>query len=212
MMAYPTDPSMVAGIWTALILMFMVYSYPLWKENIAYRFAEHTMIGVGFGISIVQAVRLIRDSAVIPLTQGTYHLIIPIILGIVLYCQFFRSTRWVSRYAISLLVGVGTGIAAVGVIQAQVVAQVLSVIRPPSIPTPLSWFNYLFMGIGLLCTSSYFILTREHKGPLHVPTRIGRYLIMLGLGAYFGNTVMFRETMLAGRVEYMLRVFRIIPW
>jgi len=211
-MAYPTDPATIAGIWTALALMFMVYSYPLWKENITYRFAEHTLIGVGFGISIVQAIRLIRDSAVIPLTQGTTHLIIPIILGIALYCQFFRSVRWISRYTISLLVGVGTGIAAVGVIQAQVIAQILGVIKPPVSPTPIAWFNYFFIGIGLICTASYFIFTREHTGVLYVPTKIGRYLIMLGLGAYFGNTVMFRETMLAGRVEYMLRVFKIIPW
>lgn len=211
-MAYPTDPITVSGIWVALLLMFMVYSYPLWKENIAYRFAEHTMIGVGFGISIVQAIRLIRDSAVTPLMQGTTHLIIPIILGLALYFQFFRSTRWISRYTLSLLVGVGTGIAAVGVIHAQVVAQILGVIKPPTSPSLIDWFNYAFIGIGLLCTASYFILTREHKGPLYAPTKIGRYLIMLGLGAYFGNTVMFRETMLAGRVEYMLRVFRIIPW
>jgi len=211
-MGYPTDPVTVIGIWIGLALTLMYYSYPLYKETIAYRFAEHTTIACSFSISIVQAVRLIRDNAVTPLIGGTYHLIVPIVLGITLYTQFFKRTRWISRYVMSFLIGVGTGIAAVGVIKAQIVSQILSTITPPLNATPLEWFNYAFIGIGFICATSYFILTREHKGLLYIPTRIGRYMIMLGLGAYFGNTVMFRETMLAGRVEYILRCLGIIPW
>lgn len=211
-MGYPTDPATVVGIMIGLALTLMYYSYPLWKETPWYRFAEHTTIACSFSISIVQAVRLIRDNAVIPLIQGTYHLIVPIVLGIALYTQFFKSTRWISRYVMSFLIGIGTGIAAVGVIKAQLVTQILSSITPPITSTPIDWFNYLFVGIGFICATSYFILTKEHTGVLKIPTKIGRYVIMLGLGAYFGNTVMFRETMLAGRVQYILRCLRIIPW
>ena len=211
-MGFPTDPVTVVGIYIGLALTLMYYSYPLWKETIAYRFAEHTTIACSFSIAIVQAVRLIRNNAVTPLIQGTYHLIVPIVLGIALYTQFFKSTRWISRYVMSFLIGIGTGIAAVGVIKAQIVTQILSSITPPLTSTPLDWFNYVFVGIGFFCAISYFILTREHTGVLSIPTRIGRYVLMLGLGAYFGNTVMFRETMLAGRIEYILRCLQIIPW
>jgi hypothetical protein len=34
---------------------------------------------------------------------------------------------------------------------------------------------------------------------------------MVGLGAYFGNTVLFRLTMLAGRAKFFLHVLKIIP-
>ena len=43
------------------------------------------------------------------------------------------------------------------------------------------------------------------------PTRIGRLFIMIGLGAYFGNTVLFRLSMLAGRAQFFLQVLKIIP-
>jgi hypothetical protein len=34
---------------------------------------------------------------------------------------------------------------------------------------------------------------------------------MVGLGAYFGNTVLFRLTMLTGRAKFFLEVLKIIP-
>lgn len=211
-MAYPTEPLAIAGIWAGFLLMLMVYSYVLYKETAFFRFAEHTYIAVGLGIAVVTAVKLIRDSAVIPLTQGQIHYVVPILLGVALYGLFWRTTRWVSRYTMAFIVGVGTGLAMRGIITAQIVAQMQSVITPPTAPDGLAWFNYAFTGIGFVCCLMYFILTREHKGALAPPTKLGRYLIMLALGAYYGNTVMFRETMLAGRVEFMLKVLGIIPY
>jgi len=49
-------------------------------------------------------------------------------------------------------------------------------------------------------------------GLLKIPTKLGRYMIMLALGSYFGNTILFRMAMLSGRVEEILKVFKIIPW
>jgi len=34
---------------------------------------------------------------------------------------------------------------------------------------------------------------------------------MIGLGAYFGNTVLFRMAMLSGRAQFFLQVLRIAP-
>jgi len=48
-------------------------------------------------------------------------------------------------------------------------------------------------------------------GTMKYPTRIGRLFIMIGLGAYFGNTVLFRLSMLAGRAQFFLQVLKIIP-
>ncbi|MEM4728104.1 MAG: hypothetical protein QXD04_07620 [Candidatus Bathyarchaeia archaeon] len=58
----------------------------------------------------------------------------------------------------------------------------------------------------------YFLLTFEHKGPIAYPTRLGRWVIMIGLGAYYGNTVLFRMAMLSGRAQFLLQVLGLVPF
>ena len=75
----------------------------------------------------------------------------------------------------------------------------------------MDWFNFVYIAIGTISSISYFLLTYEHKGVLQHPTRIGRMFFMIGLGAYFGNTVLFRLSMLSGRAQFFLQVLKIIP-
>ena len=76
----------------------------------------------------------------------------------------------------------------------------------------MDWFNFFFTLIAFLTSTSYFIFTREHTGVFKIPTQIGRYMLMLALGSYFGDTILFRMAMLSRRVEELLKVFGIIPW
>jgi len=66
--------------------------------------------------------------------------------------------------------------------------------------------------VGFICATTYFIFTREHTGFMTYPTKLGRYIIMLALGSYFGNTILFRMAMLSSSVEFLLKVFGIIPY
>jgi len=75
----------------------------------------------------------------------------------------------------------------------------------------MAWINFLYIAVGLICSVMYFLLTYEHSGAMQVPTRIGRLFIMVALGAYFGNTVLFRLTMLTGRAQFFLQVLKLIP-
>ncbi len=45
-MAYPTAPLDVIGLWIGWLLMLMIYSLPLYKENATYRFAEYLYVGI----------------------------------------------------------------------------------------------------------------------------------------------------------------------
>jgi hypothetical protein len=70
----------------------------------------------------------------------------------------------------------------------------------------------IFMAVSTFCALTYFLLTHEHKGVLTYTTRFGRGVIMLGLGAMFGNTVLMRMAMLSGVAEQILKVLGIIPY
>lgn len=211
-MPYPTEPLEILGAWMGALLTIFIYSYILWKENLAFRWAEHTYIAATFSVAIVQAIRLIRNNIIMPLMGGDLRYIIPVILGLMFYTLPFRRYRWISRYTVSFLVGIGFGVSVRGALSADIVKQIQASIQVPTTGTALDWFNFLWTSLGFVLITSYFTFTKEHKGWYYYPTKIGRYILMLGLGVYFGNTVQFRMTMLGGRVQYLLQVFKIIPW
>lgn len=210
-MAYPTATLDVIGLWIGWLLMLMIYSLPLYKENVAYRFAEYLFIGVTLAITIITNFDNVMSMAVNPLLDGNILMIIPIILGLMMFTMLIPEYRWVSRYPVALLVGAGFGLGIRGTIRPNLQDAIISTITPPAGGGALEWFNFAYIAIGLICSIMYFLLTVEHTGILKTPTRIGRLFIMVGLGAYFGNTVLFRFTMLTGRAQFFLQVLKIIP-
>jgi hypothetical protein len=210
-MAYPTATWDIIGLWTGWVLMMMIYSYPLYKENPAYRSAEHLYIGVTLAITIITNFSNVMRMAVRPLFQGQILMIIPIIVGLLIFTMLIPEYRWVSRYPIALLVGTGFGLGIRGTIKPNILDAIIDTITAPADGGAMAWINFLYVAIGLVCSVLYFVLTYEHSGVLQAPTRIGRLFIMVGLGAYFGNTVLFRFTMLAGRAQFFLQVLGLIP-
>lgn len=210
-MAYPTAPLELLGLWTGFLTMLMIYSYPLYKENVAFRWAEHTYIAVMLAISLTVNITNVNRIAIQPMIGGEIHYIIPLILGLAMFALLIAEYRWVSRYPIAILVGAGFGLGMRGVLLPNLLGQVISTITSPAGGTAMDWFNFVYIAIGTISSISYFLLTYEHKGVLQHPTRIGRMFFMVGLGAYFGNTVLFRLSMLSGRAQFFLQVLKIIP-
>ena len=210
-MAYPTDIVGILGIWAGLLLMLMIYSYPLYKENPLFRFAEHLFIGLSLAIAVIVAIQTTMRMAVTPLLNGNIVYIIPLLLGVMMYFIFTSDYRWVSRYPIAVLVGSAIGLGMRGVIIPNILTQIINTITIPKATDFMSMFNFVYIALGTFFAVMYFLLTYEHKGAIRYPTRLGRWLIMIGLGAYYGNTVLFRMSMLSGRAQYLLQVLGIIP-
>ena len=62
--AYPTDIFGITGLWAGLLLMLFIYSYPLWKENPLYRFAEHTFVALAMAIAIGTNLNSLNNTAI----------------------------------------------------------------------------------------------------------------------------------------------------
>ena len=210
-MAYPTALWDVIGLWTGWVLMLTIYSYPLYKENPVYRFSEHLYIAVMLAVNLVTNFSNVMRICITPLMQGDITMVVPLIVGIMIYAMLIPDYRWVSRYPVALLVGAGFGLGIRGTIGPNIQDAIVSTITAPSGGGIMEWINFLYIAVGLICSLMYFLLTYEHSGPLQAPTRIGRLFIMIGLGAYFGNTVLFRFTMLTGRAQFFLQVLKLIP-
>jgi hypothetical protein len=209
---YPTTPAGIVGIWTSFLLTLAIFSYPLFKENRLYRFAEHTTIAFALAvISLGNIDGLIRGPVLPSIMEGKILLVVPVILGLAMYSQLHPKYSWVSRYPIAILVGSSIGLGMAGLVIPRVTSQVISTITSPATGGVMDWFNFSFIAIGTICSVLYFLLTYGHKGMLTHPTRLGRFFIMFGLGSLFGNTVLFRMSMLSSRVKFLLQVLKIIP-
>jgi len=210
-MAYPTATLDVIGLWVGWLLMLMIYSLPLYKENVTYRFAEYTYVGIALAITVITNFIYVVRVAINPLLAGEILMIVPLVLGCLMFTMLIPEYRWLSRYPIALLVGAGFGLGIRGTIGPNLQDAIISTITAPTEGGAMAWFNFAYIAVGLICSIMYFLLTIEQTGVLKAPTRIGRLFIMVGLGGYFGNTVLFRFTMLTGRAQFFLQVLKLIP-
>jgi len=209
---YPTDPIAILGLWVSLALMLAIYSYPLWKENPVFRFAEHTFVAASLAIGLIVNLNSIISTAWTPLIKGSTLMVVPLILGAMMYFLLIPSKRWVSRYPIAVIVGSAMGLGIASTPLPSIVNQLTSTLTVPKPGADMgAWFDFIFIAVGCFASTMYFLLTYEHKGPIQPVTQFGRYFIMLGLGAYFGNTVLFRFSMLAERAKFLLQVFGLVP-
>jgi hypothetical protein len=169
-----------------------------YKDNPFYKLVEYLYVGASAGHAITLGWANIRDMGLTPMMKtGKIALIIPIVLGLMLYTRFSKSALWVSRIPMGFLVGIGTGMAIRGTIGSQVVTQIQSTILDPF------KFNNLVIIVGVVTTLSYFFFTWKQSGIGHASAITGRMFMMVTFGAAFGNTVMGRMSLLIARLQYL---------
>ncbi|MGE5653312.1 MAG: hypothetical protein ACM3ZQ_03445, partial [Bacillota bacterium] len=173
-----------------------------WGENKVYRFFEHIYIGIAAAHAVVMGVTNVKNNAWIPLTtKGKFVLIVPIILGLLMYTRFFKGYAWISRYPISFIIGLGVGMTIKGTIVSQFLAQLKATMLP------LNSFNNLVVIFGTTAVLLFFYFSKERTGVLNQYTQFGRWILMMSFGATFGNAVMGEMTLLIGRLQFIFG-----PW
>ncbi len=164
MTAYPHG-AIIIGTWIAAGITIAIYSF-LYKDNPFYKLAENIYIGVSTGYIIVKSwTEALRPLLVRPLlypeSNLDYIMIIPGLLGILMFTRYFRKIAWVSRISLAFLIGYGAGIAAPANIQAFLIRHTGKTIVPLFNAarfqfTPLTICTGLF-SLALLGTLVYFV-------------------------------------------------------
>ena len=191
--------------WMGVVLTLVVFSFLL-KENPAWRLVEHIYIGFAAAHAISMGYLNIKNLAWTPMTtKSQYYLIVPCLLGLMLYTRFSRNYRWVSRYPMAFLIGSGNGMILKGIIQAQFVAQVKATMVPISFAKGF-WpgVGNLVILFGTIAVLYYFHFSSKEKLPIQRHFRtFGRWVMMMALGATFGNAVMGEMTLFIGRLVFL---------
>lgn len=198
---------MTVGTTVAALFTIMIFSI-LFKDNIFYRFAESTAIGVAIGYGIPVTLNSLRTSAWMPITTGNYLVLIPLILGIMTYTQFSKKYSWISLWPMALLTGLGIALSTRGAIHAQFIEQIAATILPLT-GEPIEVFNNLIIVISTATVLYYFLFTLTFKSPFlnkasNIIRKLARYLIMAGLGVGFAGTTLSWIVNVIVRIQFLL--------
>jgi hypothetical protein len=220
-------------IWLAAMVTLGIYTY-LWSDNKLYRMLLNVMVGLGVGYNFI----VIWNSVLGPLwwdpmvkgfqnrSWGMAWVLVGL-LGLLWYAQFSRKYLWLSRIVIGMTLGAGAGM----VFKAQFLLnmpQITDSFRPlvaradgsplavaGSSPFSLSMtLNNIIFVTTILCVMVYFLFSIEHKAkPIKGAATMGRWLLMVSFGAFFGNTVFTRMAVFLERQQYLIQTWApIVPW
>jgi hypothetical protein len=206
------------GTWLAAILTLAIYSF-LYRDNPVYRFAESLLVGISVGFLLVVAFdTTLMPKAVDPLVSSFSGMIsggkflsflfilIPVILGLLMFARFVPRFAWLSRIALALYIGFGAGASIPANMQSLILKQIEASIRPfLTINTVWGMFNAIIILIGLISTICYFFFSKAHTGKFGYVAKTGTYFLMVFFGATFGYTVMARISLLIGRITFLLK-------
>ncbi len=190
----------VAQTWTAAILTLALWSY-LIGDNPIWRFAEHIYVGLttawtfGYFWHSYIAPTVTEDI----LSKGRWSLVIPIVLGLMIYLRYVPNVSWLARWPLGWWVGYGAG-------------YVLAFQAKPWIGqitanfVELNNMTHIIVVITVLLTLTYFffIIRRKEMPVLGKSVKAAEFLIMAALGAAFGSTVLYRYSLFMERVKFIL--------
>jgi hypothetical protein len=208
-------------LWTGVICTLAIFSL-LYKENPVYRFFEHLFIGVATGYTLAQTwtdilkpklwVGLVGDPAAGD-AGGRWWMAVAAMIGLMYYAIYFRRFSWMSRLLIGIMMGFGAGLAFQG-FATNYGPQVAAAFTPllPGGQADLTLpklLNNWVMFFTLVAVMTYFFFAFEQQNKAVQNTaKVGRWLLMISFGAIFGQTVMARMALAAGRLGFLIDFFR----
>ncbi|CUU37814.1 MAG: hypothetical protein K6U12_02560 [Armatimonadetes bacterium] len=199
------------NVWIGVLCTLAIYSL-LYRENPLYRFFEHMYIGLAAGYSLGPlGVDILYRYWITPIwVQGQWAWAFLVPFGMYLYFIYSERYGWVSRLVIGALVGTSAGLFFQEFASRYVVQLHSTLSRPlwmSSANPEADLFgvitNWVFI-IILVSVLVYFTFSYPQKGVVKNVATAGRWFLMIGLGAIFGNTVMARMALLIGRIYYLL--------
>lgn len=175
----------------------------LWKENAFFRAFQNLYVGLAAGYALVVASETLKRQAFGPLANGQISVIIPIVLGLLLFTRLSIKYGWIARYPMAFLMGIGSALS-MKAIESDFVRQIQASI--------ISWqgdsigaiFNNLVLSLGTAFALIYFFFTFKPNKAFDVVGRLGRWVLMLCFGAAFGSAVQGRLSLLIARMQFLL--------
>lgn len=198
----------VIGVWIGALFTLAIFSF-LYRDNPLYKIAEQIFIGLSAGYTVIITIydillpnlwtKLETDFA------GNAVLLVPTFLGILIIMRLIPKLSWLSRYPISLMIGMSSGIGIIRVMDSNIIRQIMATMVNPFESGNVSVIvGQLLVTVGTITAFMYFYFSRKQEGWMGGVSKVGIYFLMISFGSAFGFTTMARISLLIGRLEYLL--------
>lgn len=179
----------------ACLILCFTYIY---GENPFYRLAEHMFIGLAAGHYIVMGIKNIDTLALAKIRIGYWWYFTPVVIGLLIYTRFYRKYLWISRYPYAIMIAVAIGLGIAGQFDTNWFQQTRATLM-----LPLTSFDNIFIIVGTILASLYFVFTKEQKGLYGRATQVGRWIMMFYFGITFGSVTMARMSVLIWNIYFL---------
>jgi len=211
-------------LWTTfgVFLTLSIFSF-IYKDNPFYKFAEHLVVGTSAGYFIIILWHNgLKPNLYARLADGDWFYfwlnsahpwyLIPAILGALMWTRFSKNYSWVSRWPMSMYIGIAVGIAIplemANRVNKQLYAMMVAIDWPNffghggfNLIDPYSGFSQVLIFVGTLSGLIYFYFSKAHTGLFGKVATLGIWTLMIGFGASFGFTVMARISLFINRIQ-----------
>jgi len=194
------------GVWIAAFLTIACLTF-LYKDNPFFRFAESLFAGVSLGYYVgIVLNQTLLPNLFEPMQKDfatNWDLVVPGLLGVLLYMRYAPKIGWVSRYALAIYVAYFIGLDFTRKIHGEVLPQLARAILPLSSLDRATLFSLVYV-VGVFSVLVYFFFSREQGPVTRRISRLGIWFLMISFGAAFGFTVMGRVALLIGRLNFLI--------
>ena len=188
-------------VWIQACVVLSVFSF-LWKDNPVFAIAQNFYVGAAAAHGAILAYQNLNSLAWVPLTaKGDTAKIIPIILGLLMMTRFSRKWAYVSRIALAVPIGIGSGIALKAIPAAQVLGQIRVTIS--NLTTMDSWIILL----GSTVTISFFLFTAPQNTVMRFGYNAGLFFMCVTFGVTFAGAVLTYISVFFGPAESWLGLY-----
>jgi len=194
------------GVWIAAFLTIACFTF-LYKDNPFFRFAESLFAGVSLGYYVgIVLNQTLLPNLFMPMREDfatNWDLLVPGLLGGLLYMRYVPRIGWVSRYALAIYVTYYIGLDFTRRLHGEALPQVARAILPLSSLDRNTLYSLVYV-VGVFSVLIYFFFSKE-QGPITKRiSRLGIWFLMISFGAAFGFTVMGRVALLIGRINFLI--------
>ena len=206
------DLLLVLYCYGGLLYIALMFSF-LFRDNIGFRIANLTLLGATVANFTLVALQNIYSSGIIPLIKGNYLIFAPIIFGFSLIIfGTISKLRWIYRYPVAIMLGVGTGLALRSTTDAQITGLIRKTIMPLGTLDPLALFNAILMLVAVIASIYYFVFgtIRGKVGKILQPiSTLGRIMIMVCFGASCVSTILTNFTDASGLAFQVINLLKL---
>lgn len=173
------------------------------KSNPIHRIVESLYIGVTAGYLLITNLNTAFKSAILPLPQDPL-LVIPIILGLMMYARLSKKYAYLSNFSIAFITAIGIGLSTRTIIQSDVIRQFTNTAIPLLIPTDaLRTLGNIVIVVSIISSIAYFTYSIEHKGSYGSLAKVGISFMMIGFGANTANILLSRSARVITMLGYI---------